>query len=169
MTKYFTFLQADNRQLLQDPKKGAGIMLFSNGTVLALLRGFKGDNPRTWALPGGNIDTEDVDLFAAAVREVKEEIGRAPKNMTVVSLVETERGKSDNYFAIYIVQIPPESKATFFPILNKEHTHWKWFTYDELLLIPNKHPVLKELLKDHLEDVELALGIEPTKTKKSKD
>ncbi|GMH40643.1 hypothetical protein BSKO_08547 [Bryopsis sp. KO-2023] len=142
------------------------MLMFSNGTALVVLRGFKSNNPRTWAIPGGNIDTDDVDLFETAEREVKEELGRLPVNLTMVDEIVTERGSDDKKYTVFLVEVPVEAKAIYYPILNKEHTDFKWFPYAELFRIFNLHPVLKELLKNHRTDVERAFGLQPSPEKK---
>jgi 8-oxo-dGTP pyrophosphatase MutT (NUDIX family) len=56
--------------------RAAGIMLVTTrGETLMIRRGYGGDFPGTWAVPGGHQNPEDKDLEEAARREMKEETG----------------------------------------------------------------------------------------------
>lgn len=136
------------------------MLIFSNNTALVILRGFKGDNPRTWTIPGGNVDSDDADLLETAEREMKEEIGRMPKNITIVSKIKTVRGDDDNEFTVFLGKIPVESKSIFYPILNSEHTNWKWFPMKELYALHNKHPVLEKLIDNHEDEINEAFSLD---------
>ena len=138
-------------------KSGAGLLIVSDGEVLLLLRSPKSGNPNTWGLPGGNLDAGETAI-AAALREATEELGQRVPNYSVNSEITTMRGKKiDKLFIVFVVEISAADKLTFAPALNEEHTQFRWFKLSEIPGVPNLHPVVKKLFKEHSQQLADAL------------
>lgn len=90
--------------------------------------------PFAYALPAGHLDKGE-DPHAAALREVKEEIGL---DISVLSKVEKlpipgdecRRGSDDHLWHIYTAQVADD----FIPVLSDEASTHAWFSKEEILL-----------------------------------
>jgi len=103
-----------------DALPAAGVMICTrDGKVLLLRRSDSGQ----WAFPGGGIE-EGETAEQAALRECEEEIGRRPE-----SISEWTRRRSDDVdFTTFLALVDDE----FEPVLNDEHTEFKWLPVDDL-------------------------------------
>lgn len=121
----------------RDTGFGAGVLIIAatSGQALFIKRSAYGDFPGHWCCPGGGV--EDNETIEQAVRrETMEEIGY---NL-VADLQHMDRSNKDGFVFCNHVALVPEP---FVPVLNKEHTDYKWS--DEF---PSPmHPGLKEAIE----------------------
>ncbi|GAX78682.1 hypothetical protein CEUSTIGMA_g6120.t1 [Chlamydomonas eustigma] len=112
-------------------KVGAGFLFCCDGQALLLKRNSK-HNDKTWGLPGGNCDPGE-DALSCAVREASEELGHLPSQYQVIGQMTTRRGKrSQKVYSVFLSTIPLETKDSYVPQLNKEHTEWSWFPINSI-------------------------------------
>ena len=111
----------------------AGIIFFAGDRVLFTKRDSASTDGGTWDFPGGGIELGETPEEAAR-RETLEEVGFDYEG----PLLEVKQ--MSNGFCAYAAMLD----EPFEPVLNEEHTDWKWATFDDL---PEPlHPVtLKEL------------------------
>jgi len=103
----------------------AGVAFISGDKMLVLKRSEFVDAPDTWALPGGTLEKGETYLDAA-VREVDEEILNAPQDYMVTGEY-AFRNPYMNY-SMFVAHLP----TTFTPVLNYEHSAYKWATSPQL-------------------------------------
>ncbi|GMH40763.1 hypothetical protein BSKO_08667 [Bryopsis sp. KO-2023] len=155
-------LQTLRKQIMKEgnlSKLGAGLVIFSGEKVLLLRRAPHSKNPETWGLPGGNMDDDDLSLYETALREAKEEMGGYPNALDVAGIITTLRGHHlDKRYDVYIVRITEQEQSSFAPVLNEEHTDWRWFSVLELVAQKNLHPVVKKLITQHRSEFGRALS-----------
>jgi len=133
--------------------RGAGIMPVcpSSGKVLLVLRSSQVNEPRTWGIPGGAIDS-DESYENAARRELEEELGFF-SHVEIKPAFMFEKGpfKFQNFFGI----VDEEFEA----ILDWENEDYAWFGLNQLpsplhfgtkaLLANSKNDLLKILNLSH--------------------
>ncbi len=99
---------------------GGGVLFFcvSTGNFLWLKRSNEGDEPGTWCVPGGGIeDYETVEQGVA--RECAEEIGYTKPMI----LQHVYRDVQPNFvYHNHTTKVAQE----FTPVLNEEHTEYRW-------------------------------------------
>lgn len=148
--------------------RAAGILFLApDNTVLFLRRGNGGDQPNTWACPGGHIEG-DESAAEAAVREVMEECGQEVKLVDLRPWTRTvtpsagpdlplpadaEPGTEPNYsepvdFTTFLVRVSEQ----FTPVLCDEHDGYAWapVTAPPLPLHPSVQVSLERLTMDEL-------------------
>jgi len=140
------FVGASTSVAAMPTKRGAGLLLVTTRHVLLLKRSSTVGNPGTWGLAGGQLNPAE-DPWSGALREVREEIGRVPRPLTVRH--HYVRHVGHRHFDVYVVRVPSSVRTTWRPRLNSEHTDWRWFRSDRL---PSKlHPVVAWLTQTHQE------------------
>lgn len=95
------------------------------------------------------------DLWTCAVREAKEEMGGIPEG-TVVGSVLTIRGKEEKEYTVFVYKVA----KPFAPVLNHEHTNYRWTSLNDLGGGLELHPVVKKFVKSTAAQrlLELAAG-----------
>lgn len=106
--------------------KAAGFLFEYKGTVLLLKRAEDG----LWGFPGGHVEAGETDREAAE-RECVEEMGAFPEGKVKWSV--RQRRDDVEYTTICSVL-----NAPFKPVLNEEHTEYRWFNVNALP--DNCHP-----------------------------
>ena len=99
-----------------------------------------------WGTIGGKLDieSENIDIIKSeALREFEEECEFYGKMKLYNAYVYVNKESDFRYYNFI-----GEVKEEFKPVLNWENTEIKWFTYDELLKLKNKHLGLIELLNN---------------------
>lgn len=114
-------------------QNSCGILFISKPTKKIGL-GLRSDvnNPNTWSTIGGGIESGET-ILDCLKREIKEELG-IELNTKLIPL------DDNGFYKTFISLVNSE----FNPILNNEHSEFKWFNYDELP--QNLHPELKKSL-----------------------
>jgi mutator protein MutT len=117
---------------------GAGIMVRCGGEVLILKRAnYKEDKyAGYWNFPGGTAD-EGETPYETAVRETREEIGVSTPYIKIVDHI------GDRIYTMFIGHVPIKFK----PIIDHEHTDWRWIPISEVSHIENFHPKDKRLFE----------------------
>lgn len=108
--------------LLRLRTRGVKVLLLNTRGELLLIRNSYGDS-RAFVLPGGGIRPFETPA-AAALREVREEVGIAAKRLTALSVHQSQaEGKRDtvHLFSAYSADMPiPDgvevAEARFFPL-----------------------------------------------------
>ena len=123
-------------------KAGAGVLFFAKDTdrFLVLLRSGLVREPYTWSGVGGKIDDGEAP-FETAKREVFEEMGVAPEAKYYLVYVFKTKHNVFTYFNFLGVV-----EKEFEPTLNNENLEFKWLSWKELAIMPQKHYGLKSLL-----------------------
>ena len=123
-------------------KAAAGILPICEitGRLLLFMRVYKegDDESGKWDVAGGSMNDNELKVNVkvgsreAALREFKEETGQSdPFSRLIESYVYTSPDGGFNYYN-YIGIVPEE----FEPKLNEEHNDAKWFSLEDLKLIP---------------------------------
>ena len=121
---------------------GAGILPVCppTGRALVLLRSEEVDHPLTWAGAGGGDEPIDGnDPLATAAREFIEETDRTPS--IYIAPLASVRGPNGGFFLFISIE-----NEEFVPVLNFENAAYAWLNYDELMDLPEKHPVFAAML-----------------------
>ena len=116
--------------LIASLDEGAGLLMFSGKKLLVLKRSKKVDDPKTWGIPGGHREKDDIDLYATARREAIEELGAVPQ-YTIVGEIEVKNG--NKLFTGVLTRTDHHVIREWAPILNKEHTAYKWASLEWLM------------------------------------
>ena len=115
----------------------AGILIVSPDLdeILLLKRSCGVLDPNLWGIPGGARKETEKGLeksIITAVTESTEEMGSLPKGkIRKIPYVFEKEGTNFTY-KTYILEIDPEDKKSFIPVLNWENTDYKWFKLDSL-------------------------------------
>lgn len=132
--------------------RGAGILPLSKSTgrVLLVLRSQYVNEPGTWGMPGGKIDSESEPPKSAAKREMEEEVGYGG----AVEIIPLYVFKAKNFkFYNFLGLIDDE----FQPVLDWENDDAKWFDLDNLpkklhfgirAMLDNSKPLIEKIRKD---------------------
>ena len=123
-------------------KNGAGIFFTDGSSVLLLKRSDVGDNPDTWALPGGTAKQGETPI-GTAIRETKEETGLSQIPGYRIESLDTKNGRQN--FTVFIYRV----KENFDIDLSKEHTDWEWVKFDSLKE-KTLHPKFEENIDRYL-------------------
>jgi len=115
--------------------QAAGVLYCSGDNVLLLKR--VGHEAPWWDLPGGGVEAGETPKDAA-IRESQEEVGHTPN--TLFPLVTDTSGGCD--YTTFFSGIANE----FTPVLNAEHSEFKWVDIDTALGMP-LHPGVRKLLE----------------------
>ena len=112
--------------------------------ILVGLRSDEVEEPGTWGSFGGKLDIDegiDETIKEAVLRELEEETGYCG-NIELVDAFVYKHGSFEyhNFFGLVSSEFEPE--------LNWENESAEWFTYDELIVLSDKHFGLVSLLKN---------------------
>ena len=113
--------------------------------MLLLLRSGS-HNAATWGLPGGNRDAADADLLATALREAEEEVGGVPEHAVQAELLTVRGKRGQKHYTVFVATVPPAARAAFTPVLNDEHSAWRWVPLAEAVGREDLHPVVERVL-----------------------
>lgn len=83
-----------------------------------------GEYQRSWQIVYGGIEPGETAV-QAALREMREEIGVAPRTMMQVEYVETFYFRPHDYvlmMPVFAAEVAPDTRFT----LNEEHDAWRW-------------------------------------------
>ena len=139
-------------------KNGAGVLVIalSTGRALVLLRSGLVSDPLTWSVPGGGEEpSDDGNPRKTAIREFVEETGYVPQRVLVplARLVRADRSRFEMFLAL--------EDREFRPRLDWENDAARWVTFEELVLLPDKHPAFASMLAlPSVQDL-LYLAMEP--------
>ena len=165
MTSFKDF-HANRQQTNADPthfwgKKGAGVLVYCSATRRFLLgrRSAKVNEPGTWGLFGGAIDSQE-STNRAAMRELEEEIGY--RGEVILRTIDIFR--KDNFsYQNFLGTVPEE----FRPKLDWENDKAGWFSFENFpqplhfglkrILPMIKRDVLRENAQFYTEEVSLDL------------
>jgi phage-related protein (TIGR01555 family) len=114
--------------------QAAGILYCSGDNVLLLKR--VGHEAPWWDLPGGGVEAGETPA-ATATRESEEETGHKPG--TMIQMV-TDNSGPCSYTTFFC------ASEEFEPVLNAEHSEFKWVNIDAALGMP-LHPGVRKLLE----------------------
>lgn len=106
-------------------KKAAGIFFTDGESVLLLKRDESGQNPGTWALPGGKTE-EGETAIGTAIRETKEETGL--DSIPGYRFDELESKDGQRLFTTFLYHIAEQFDVN----LSQEHTDWEWVRFENL-------------------------------------
>ena len=126
-------------------KAGAGCLIIANDTkrVLVPLRSRSVEQPNTWGVWGGAIDS-GKNPEQAVQQEVREEAGYEGQfKLFPVYVFKATNGSGFQYFNFFALV-----EAEFEPQLNWETQNYKWLTAEQLQALEPKHFGLKALLED---------------------
>ena len=101
----------------------------------------------SWFVPGGRI-FKDESLDDAFIRTVKEELGLNIERKDAIfdKTYEHfyENNVFDDKFSTHYIVLAHKIKIDNLPILNNQHSDYKWFEVDELLQDKNVHKYTKD-------------------------
>jgi len=126
-------------------KRGAGIVFTDGKSILLLRRSEKGDNNKTWGIPGGKAE-EGETFLGTAQRETREETGHLP-NCQRLTDIHTKDGRHN--FRTYVCFIPERFSCE----LSDEHDAWEWADIDKLKHL-KLHPKFEKVLPAVLHSIE---------------
>jgi 8-oxo-dGTP pyrophosphatase MutT (NUDIX family) len=162
MTEYFSF---EDYSKIKEPNKGEDTGLTEDGTwglsaagilivtenlkeVLLVLRSKVSTDPNLWGIPGGArkiVDENLEDPLVRAIVEAREELGNLPVGKIRANPYVFSLPDSDFTYFTYILEISNDEKLKFVPLLNWEHSDWKWFSISEVKNNPKLHRGLTDL------------------------
>lgn len=124
---------------------GCGVLPIakSTGKILIALRSQYVNEPGTWGVIGGAVDSTDGNIKETAKREFKEETSYGGNIQLIPAYIFETPNKTFKYYN-FIGIIPEE----FEPTSDWETERFEWITYEELLSLKNKHFGLTKLLED---------------------
>lgn len=128
--------------------KGAGILCYARDTQKFLLgkRSKTVSNPGTWVSQGGGFEPGEQEPVFVALREFREESGYQGRDCSIklfeILIYLDKHFKFYNYIGLIDKQFEPSPTPEF----SSETDEFKWFSFDEMCDIPNKHFGLKSLL-----------------------
>lgn len=129
--------------------KGAGILPYCTTTrrMLLGLRGPEANEPGTWGIFGGKFDDHELDKDPKeiALRELYEETEFDGEDDMVLIDAYVFQDKKTGFTYYNFIGLVDEEFKTY---LNWENTRTKWFTYQEVEKLPNKHFGLRDLLSN---------------------
>ena len=65
-----------------------------------------------------------------------------------LSLRRRSRGKNnEKFYTVFLGIVDAEAKAKYAPLLNEEHSAWKWFPLAEAFKRKDLHPVVERVFK----------------------
>lgn len=71
----------------------------------------------------------------------------------------TKRGKNlQKHYTVFICSVPSAVRDSWEPVLNEEHSEWRWVAAAQLRTQNDLHPVTEILLKDHWDTVKDLVG-----------
>ena len=121
-------------------RRGAGIFFTDGKQVLLLKRSSKGDNAKTWGLPGGTAKEGETEI-GTATRETREECGTV-QGRRFDSLVE-ENGH--HHWTTFFFKV----ESTFDCKISDEHTESRWVPFDKIEEL-TLHPKLQASWDRHM-------------------
>lgn len=72
-----------------------------------------------------------------------------------VRQVLTKRGKREQkHYTVFVCRITSNARDSWTPVLNEEHSEWKWFPASELRVRRDMHPVTEKVLCQHWDTVQ---------------
>jgi len=134
---------------------GAGILPICTTTnrILVGLRSSNVNSPNTWGTFGGKVEGDDNNLKDVALREFQEEAGYSGPIKLIPAYVFRD-GEFTYHNFIGLVE------KEFTPSLDWETDEAIWFTFEEVLNIPNKHFGLELLLNNSFNIIKKYVGVE---------
>jgi hypothetical protein len=67
----------------------------------------------------------------------------------------TKRGKSlQKHYTVFVCGVEKRERESYKPVLNEEHSEWKWMPATELRTRQDMHPVTEQVLCEHWETVQ---------------
>ena len=101
--------------------------------------------PLTWDIPGGHVKKAE-SIYAALVREIKEETNIEVYDARLIARFETMDNSNDDLFLYYIFIVTawngePDNAS-------KEHSKLRWFTADKLARKKLAHPQYITLINE---------------------
>jgi len=123
--------------------QGAGILPICTSTkrILIALRSQDVEEPNSWGIWGGAIDSKETSPKNGALREFKEET----RYTGSIDLIDAFVFKQNSFSYFNFIGLLPEE---FEPRLDWENSDYKWVTYEELLNTRNQHFGLTALIKN---------------------
>lgn len=127
--------------------RGAGVLAiaYTSGKILVPMRSDYVNEPNTWGVIGGKVDSDDKHLEKTVKREFEEETGYDGKLKLFKAAVYSPPGVKFKYHN-YIGLVDDEFEA----IPNWETSYFEWVTLDELFRLEPKHFGLEFLLKNSI-------------------
>jgi 8-oxo-dGTP pyrophosphatase MutT (NUDIX family) len=128
--------------------EGAGALFYAEdtGNVLICKRSNTGDAAGQWCCLGGGVDSTDTSFEHTVRREAFEEGGFPMDAECKLYHMHAGRVAPDFVFHNYLAIVPKQ----FEPVLNSEHTDYKWLPYSELLTHENMHEGMMRALSSDL-------------------
>lgn len=113
----------------------AGCFCEYEGKILYLLRNPEKPQGNTWCIPGGKLEKQET-ARQAVIREVEEETGIKISNeaLKACRTVFVRFPKSEftlHLFRAHLESIPDELQLSY-----REHSSYRWVTYEEALQLP---------------------------------
>lgn len=130
---------------------GAGILIVSENLkkILLFKRSKYVENPYLWGISGGaRKETTNglEDALMTAISETKEEIGEIPKGKIRKIPYLYEIPKTGFSYRTFILEMENEERKIFTPVLNWEHSEYKWIERKRARTM-DLHPGVIELLE----------------------
>jgi len=94
-------------------------------------------NGPLWVFPGGRLNENDDDYEKALKREVKEELGIDIEVLDPLDIQMWSINGTDHRYGVFFECKHNEKHEIK---LSKEHTQFKWFSYEELIKHYNEFP-----------------------------
>lgn len=117
-------------------RTAAGVIFRCDGLILLLKRA----DGTGWGFPGGGVEPGETPEIAAR-REVGEELSCQYDGQLLIHCVQP-------YYSIRFVTFIADltSMSDLIPVLNEEHTEYRWVTVDYALRVMNLHPGVMQTL-----------------------
>lgn len=128
----------------------AGILPIAkdSGKILLSYRSKYVNEPNTWGIWGGAVDKIEDSVLNTARKEFKEETKFSGTIILIPSFIFKSPNNTFEYHNFIGIL-----DSEFIPKLDWETEKFKWVTFDEMLLLPNKHFGLKSLINNDLNTI----------------